>query len=87
MRKNPGQMVLERRRARQVFDVEEDYSREKLRKIYHEFALKNHPDKNPDNTELATREMVELTQAYRILLTPESEEEKHIKQFYEDFII
>jgi len=84
---NIGKLVLERRKAKEIFGIKEDINLNDLKSIYRTLARKNHPDGNRNNPEEATRNMAKINHAYEILLNPESEEEKHIRRFYENFII
>ena len=85
---NVGRIVLERKKARRLFDLKDDKSsKAQITIAYRRLALQNHPDRNSTNSEEATRAMVRINKAYELLLTPESDKEKHIKQFYEEFII
>ena len=84
---NTGELVLKRREARKLFGLAGDLTKTQLRRVYRQLALQYHPDRNLSDREEATNIMVSLNEAYKILLTPETNEEKHIEQFYEGFMI
>ncbi|CAD8178403.1 unnamed protein product [Paramecium octaurelia] len=42
-----------------------------IKKAYRKLALKWHPDKNPDNKEVATKKFKEIAEAYEVLSKPE----------------
>ena len=80
-----GELVLGRREALKLFGLRKDYSQRQLRDAHRSLVKENHPDRNPDNIEESTKRMARINTAYKILLTPESDSEKHINRFY-DFI-
>lgn len=84
---NAGELVLKRREAKEFFRLGENPLPHQIKEAYRRLALQYHPDRNPQNVEEATREMAKITGLYEILLIPETDEERHIKQFYEGFII
>jgi len=50
-----------------VLEVEKTASTSDIRKAYRKLALKWHPDKNPDQQELATKKFKQLSEAYEVL--------------------
>jgi len=50
-----------------VLEVEKTASNSDIRKAYRKLALKWHPDKNPDQQELATKKFKLISEAYEIL--------------------
>jgi len=62
-----------------ILELNNDASMDDIKKSYKKLAIKWHPDKNPDNRELAEEKFKEITEAYGIL----SDEEK--KQKYDQF--
>ncbi len=90
MSENVGELVLKRRAAKKLFGIEKGDTTElivQIKRIYRQLAIQHHPDRNPINPEEATRTMARINEAYEILSIPESGGEKHIRRFYEDFII
>ena len=62
-----------------ILELNRDASMDDIKKSYKKLAIKWHPDKNPDNRELAEEKFKEITEAYGIL----ADEEK--KQKYDQF--
>jgi len=60
-----------------ILEVEKTASTSDIRKAYRKLALKWHPDKNPDQQELATKKFKQISEAYEIL----SDDEK--RQIYD----
>ncbi|RWS29143.1 dnaJ subfamily C member 21-like protein [Leptotrombidium deliense] len=54
----------------EVLGVDEKASNEELRKNYRLLALRWHPDKNPENSEAATRQFRLIQEAYDCLIDP-----------------
>ncbi|XP_042148671.1 dnaJ homolog subfamily B member 8-like [Ixodes scapularis] len=50
-----------------VLEVPRDATTEDIRKAYRRLALKWHPDKNPDNKEVAEARFKEISEAYEVL--------------------
>lgn len=50
----------------QVLEVPSDADANEIKKAYHRFALRYHPDKNPDD-ETAQKKFVEVSEAYQVL--------------------
>lgn len=82
---NMGESSLKRREATELFQLENNPSSHELKKAYKNWALKNHPDKNPQNIEEKTRKMAKITKFYKIFPLPKTEEEGHIKYFSRRF--
>ena len=51
----------------ELLEVSKTSSREDIKKAYRRLALRWHPDKNPDNQEVATKKFKELSEAYEVL--------------------
>ncbi|CAE7236819.1 P58B [Symbiodinium natans] len=51
----------------QVLGVAQDASEADIKRAYKKLALKWHPDKNPDQMEVAQREFIAVQQAYEVL--------------------
>jgi len=51
----------------EILEVAKTASKEDIKKAYRKLALKWHPDKNPDNQEVATKKFKELSEAYEVL--------------------
>ncbi|KAK4530361.1 hypothetical protein CCYA_CCYA04G1218 [Cyanidiococcus yangmingshanensis] len=57
-----------------VLGVSKDADEAALKRAYRRLAMKWHPDKNPDNKELATRKFKEISEAYQVLVDPRKRE-------------
>jgi len=55
----------------EVLGVERGASEADIKRAYKKLALKWHPDKNPDQKELAQREFIAVQQAYEVLSDPD----------------
>ncbi|KAJ1481822.1 DnaJ domain-containing protein [Baffinella frigidus] len=53
-----------------ILGVERGASGDEVKKAYRKLALKLHPDKNPDNRELAEAQFKRLGEAYEVLSDP-----------------
>eukprot|EP00933_Yihiella_yeosuensis_P009959 TRINITY_DN11616_c2_g1_i2.p1 TRINITY_DN11616_c2_g1~~TRINITY_DN11616_c2_g1_i2.p1 ORF type:complete len:344 (-),score=79.77 TRINITY_DN11616_c2_g1_i2:132-1163(-) len=54
-----------------ILGVPRDASQEDIKKAYRKSALKWHPDRNQDNTEVATEKFKEIAEAFDVLSDPE----------------
>ncbi|BAM81477.1 DnaJ homolog, subfamily B [Cyanidioschyzon merolae strain 10D] len=57
-----------------ILGVPRDADEAALKRAYRRLAMKWHPDKNPDNKELATRKFKEISEAYQVLVDPRKRE-------------
>lgn len=55
----------------QILGVDRDADRDELKKAYRALAMEYHPDKNPDNTEVAGEKFKEISEAYSVLSDPD----------------
>jgi DnaJ-related protein SCJ1 len=54
-----------------ILELEKTANEEEIRKSYKKLAVKWHPDKNPNNKEMAEQKFKEISEAYQILSDPE----------------
>ncbi len=54
-----------------ILGVDRDADPSVLKKAYHTLAQEHHPDKNPDNTEVAEEKFKEISEAYSVLSDPD----------------
>lgn len=57
-----------------ILGVEKSADESEIKKAYRKLATKWHPDKNPNNVEVATEKFKEISQAYNILIDKENRE-------------
>jgi len=50
-----------------VLEIDKTASSDDIKKSYRRLALKWHPDKNPNDQELATQKFKEISEAYEVL--------------------
>lgn len=62
--------MAEKRDYYEVLDVARDASPEEIKRSYKQIALRNHPDRNPDD-ETAVERFKEAAEAFEVLSTPE----------------
>jgi curved DNA-binding protein CbpA len=63
-------MTEEPRDYYQVLEIDREATDEEVRKAYRRLAVRWHPDKNPDNPQLAEKRFKEVSEAYQILSDP-----------------
>jgi DnaJ family protein A protein 2 len=63
----------------QVLGVERNATEEEIRKAFRKLAIKWHPDKNPNNKEIAENKFKEITEANEVLSDPQK------RQLYDQF--
>jgi len=54
-----------------ILGVHKDATPKQIKKAYRDLSLKWHPDKNPDNKEVAEQKFMEISNAYEILSNPD----------------
>ncbi|MBS3817308.1 MAG: molecular chaperone DnaJ [Candidatus Thermoplasmatota archaeon] len=54
-----------------ILEVDEDASKDEIKKAYRKKAKKYHPDKNPDNTDEAREKFKKISEAYEVLADDE----------------
>lgn len=62
-----------------ILGIEKDADESKIKKAYYKLAQKWHPDKNPDNRDVAESKFKEISEAYGVLSDPDK------KQKYDQF--
>ena len=65
-----------------VLGLQRDASEAEIKKAYRSLALKWHPDKNPDNKDLAERKFKEIGNAFKILSNPD--DRAHFDRYGDD---
>ncbi len=58
---------MRRQRAHLILGVDEDASKEEIKRAFRRYALKHHPDRNPNNPD-AEEEFKKGAHAYRVLM-------------------
>ena len=51
----------------EVLGVDKSASESEIKKAYRKMAIKYHPDKNPNDVELATQKFNEISEAFEVL--------------------
>jgi len=59
-----------------ILEISSTASDDDIKKAYKKMAIKHHPDKNPDNKEVAEEKFKEVAEAYEVL----TNKEKYMKQ-------
>ena len=54
-----------------ILKIERSATNEEIKKSYRKLALRNHPDKNPDDIEECTKRFLRIQQAYEVLIDPQ----------------
>merc|ERR1719440_474649 len=55
----------------EMLNIQPDASEAEIKRAHKKLALKWHPDKNPDNKELAQKTFIAIQQAYEVLSDPD----------------
>ncbi|ERE86577.1 putative dnaJ subfamily B member 2-like protein [Cricetulus griseus] len=63
----------------EILDIPRSASPDDIKKAYRKKALQWHPDKNPDNKELAEKKFKEVAEAYEVL------SDKHKREIYDRY--
>ena len=65
-----------------ILNLQRDASEADIKKAYRTLALKWHPDKNPDNKDMAERKFKEIGNAFRLLSNPD--DRAHFDRYGDD---
>ena len=68
-------MTTEQKDYYEILGIPRDATEKDIRKAYKKLAIKWHPDKNPDNQELAEKKFKEISEAYSVLSDPKKKRE------------
>ena len=74
---------MRRREARLILGVDEDATTETIKSAFRRYALKHHPDRNPDNP-VAEESFKEGAHAYRLLTGQEGADLDALLEQFED---
>ena len=67
-----------------LLEIDRNADEKTIKKAYRKLSMKWHPDKNPDNIEVANKKFKEIGEAYSVL--SDSEKRSHYDQLGMDFV-